>query len=51
MKFWAGLAVDLHLVRVIADYLEKFEEDYGLLDATSADKAKERIRRHGEIGE
>ena len=51
MEFWIGLSVGMHLGRVIADRLEKFDEEYGLLDATSAEKAKEKIRRRGEIGE
>jgi hypothetical protein len=51
MEFWIGLSVGMHLGRVIADRLEKFYEDYGLLDAASAEKAKEKIKRRGEIGE
>jgi hypothetical protein len=51
MEFWIGLSVGMHLGKVIADYLEKFVEAYGLLDRDTAEKAKEKIARRGEIGE
>jgi hypothetical protein len=35
MEFWSGLSVGMHLGKVIADYLQKFVEAYGLLDATT----------------
>ncbi len=51
MEFWIGLSGGMHLGRVIADYLEKFDVAHGLLDPASAEKAKEKIKRRGEIGE
>ena len=41
----------MHLGKVIADHLEKLIEAYGLLDPATAEKAKEKIERRGEIGE
>lgn len=51
MEFWIGLSVGMHLGKVIADYLEKFVEAYGLLDPATAEEAKEKIERRGELGE
>jgi len=50
MEFWIGLSAGMHLGKVIADYLEKFVEAYGLLDRATAEKGKEKIERRGEIG-
>jgi hypothetical protein len=41
MEFWIGLSVGMHLGKVIADYLQKFVEAYGLLDATTLKEVKE----------
>ena len=35
---------------MIAEYLEKFVEAYGLLDTATAEKAKEKIERRAEMG-
>ncbi|MGO9572218.1 MAG: hypothetical protein ACLP5H_32270 [Desulfomonilaceae bacterium] len=51
MELWMGFSVGMHLGRVITDYLEKFDVAHGLLDPASAERAKEKIRRRGEIGE
>ncbi|HMK36845.1 MAG TPA: hypothetical protein VK463_17355 [Desulfomonilaceae bacterium] len=51
MEFWIGLSVGMHLGKVLADYLEKLVESYGLFDPVTAEKAKEKIARRGEIGE
>ncbi len=50
MEFWIGLSVGMHLGKVIAEYLEKFVEAYGLLDPATAEKAKEEIERRAEMG-
>jgi hypothetical protein len=50
MEFWIGLSVGMHLGKVIAEYLEKFVEVYGLLDPATAEKAKEKIERRAEMG-
>ncbi len=41
MEFWIGLSVGMHLGKVIADYLEKLVEAYGLLDAATRQEIKE----------
>jgi hypothetical protein len=51
MEFWIGLSVGMHLGKVIAEYLEKLVETYGLLDAASEEKARAKIERRAEIGE
>jgi hypothetical protein len=51
MEFWIGLSVGMHLGKVIAEYLEKFVEAFGLLDVASEEKAKAKIERRAEIGE
>jgi hypothetical protein len=38
MEFWIGLSVGMHLSGVIADYLQKFGEAYGLLEPTTVRK-------------
>jgi hypothetical protein len=50
MEFWIGLSVGMHLGKVVAEYLEKFVEAYGLLDPATAEKAKEKIERRAEMG-
>ena len=35
MEFWIGLSVGMHLGTVVAGYLEKLIEAYGLLDAST----------------
>jgi|GEM_PF-3061701 len=50
MEFWIGLSAGMHRGKVIADYLEKFVEAYGLSDRATAEKGKEKIERRGEIG-
>ena len=51
MEFWIGLSIGMHLGKVIAEYLEKLVETFGLLDAASEEKAKAKIERRAEIGE
>ena len=41
MEFWVGLSVGMHLGKIIADYLQKFVDAYGLLDATTLKEIKE----------
>jgi hypothetical protein len=50
VEFWIGLSVGMHLGRVIADYLEKFVEAYGLLEPEKIDKIKEIEAVAGDIG-
>lgn len=38
MEFWIGLSVGMHLGKVIAEYLEKFGEAYGLLESKTAER-------------
>jgi hypothetical protein len=35
MEFWVGLSVGMHLGKLVADYLQKFIEAHGLVDATT----------------
>ena len=44
MEFWVGLSVGMHLGKIVADYLQKFVDAYGLLDATT-------LKEINEIGE
>ncbi len=41
MEFWIGLSVGMHLGKIIADYLERFIETYGLLDDATVKEIKE----------
>jgi hypothetical protein len=41
MEFWIGLSVGMHLGKVIADYLEKFIEAYGLLGSATIKEIEE----------
>ena len=50
MEFWIGLSVGMHLGRVIADYLEKFVEAYGLLEPDKIEGIKEIEVLEDEIG-
>jgi hypothetical protein len=38
MQFWIGLSVGMHLGKVIAEYLEKFGEAYGLLESKTTER-------------
>jgi hypothetical protein len=49
MEFWIGLSVGMHLGKVLADYLQRFVDAYGLLDATTLTKIKELEAAEGEI--
>jgi hypothetical protein len=40
MEFWVGLSVGMHLGKIVADYLQKFVDAYGLLDATTLREMK-----------
>jgi hypothetical protein len=51
MEFWIGLSVGMHLGKVIADYLEKFADYYGLMDAAESEQVKRKIERRAEIGD
>ncbi len=51
MEFWIGLSVGMQLGKVMADYLEKFFQAHGILDAATVEKAEEKIKRREEIGE
>ncbi len=50
MEFWIGLSIGMHLGKVIADYLEKIVEAYGLLDEATVEKAEQKIQRRSEMG-
>ncbi len=39
MEFWIGLSVGMHLGKLIAQYLEKLGNAYGLLDKKTDEKA------------
>lgn len=41
MEFWVGLSVGMHLGKIVADYLQKFVDAYGLLDTTTLKEIKE----------
>ncbi len=41
MEFWVGLSVGMHLGKIVADYLQKFVDAYGLLDPTTLKGIKE----------
>jgi hypothetical protein len=49
MEFWIGLSVGMHLGKVLADYLQRFIDAYGLLDATTVKEIKEIEAVEGEI--
>jgi hypothetical protein len=49
MEFWIGLSAGMHLGKIIADYLEKTVEAYGLLDSSAIERAREKIERRGEM--
>jgi len=49
MEFWVGLSVGMHLGKVIADYLQKFVDAYGLLDGTTLKEIKEIEEAASEI--
>lgn len=50
MEFWIGLSVGMHLGKVIADYLEKIIEAYGLLDSEAIRETKEIEEVESRIG-
>ena len=50
VEFWIGLSVGMQLGKVIADYLEKVFQAYGILDPATLEKAEEKIERREEIG-
>jgi hypothetical protein len=41
MEFWIGLSVGMHLGKVLADYLQRFVDAYGLLDTKTLGEIKE----------
>jgi hypothetical protein len=41
MEFWIGLSVGMHLGKVLADYLQRFVDAYGLLDMKTIGEIKE----------
>ncbi len=41
MEFWVGLSVGMHLGKIVADYLQKFVDAYGHLDATTLERMNE----------
>jgi hypothetical protein len=47
MEFWIGLSVGMHLGRVIAEYLEKIADAYGLLPPETASRITE-LEQAGE---
>jgi len=50
MEFWIGLSVGMHLGKVIADYLEKFVDAYGLLDPKTVGKIGDVVAGVEEVG-
>jgi len=49
MEFWIGLSVGMHLGRVIAECLEKFNEAYGVLTPTTVKKIERIESAAGEV--
>lgn len=49
MEFWIGLSAGMHLGRVIAEYLQKLIDAYGLLPPSTIDRITKLERAGDEV--